>query len=128
VFATARSKQEISTMKKLLVIGVLALSSLSMTARGGQHHLLGAKTYEITIAAPTKAGSVQLKAGQYKVKVEGSNATFTDMNSSQSLTTPVKVETGDKKFDDTTVQITKDGDTNRLEEIDLGGSKTKLEF
>jgi len=50
------------------------------------------------------------------------------MNSSQSLTTPVKVETGDKKFDDTTVQITKDGDTNRLEEIDLGGSKTKLEF
>jgi len=115
-------------MKKLLVIGVLALSSLSTTARSGQRHLLSAKTYEITITAPTKAGSVQLKAGQYKVKVEGSNAIFTEMDSAKSLTTPVKVETCDKKFDDTTVQITKDGDINRLEEIDLGGSKTKLEF
>lgn len=106
-------------MKKLLAIGVLTLSSLS---------LLSAKTYEILISAPTKAGSVQLKAGQYTVKVEGSNAIFTEVKSSESFTTPVQVETGDKKFDDTKIQRTKDGNTDRLEEIQLGGSKTKLEF
>lgn len=106
-------------MKKLFAIGVLTLASLS---------LLSAKTYEIILTAPTKAGSVQLKPGQYKLKVEGNNATFIDQNSSKSFTTPVKVETGDKKFDDTKVQSTKDGNTDKLEEIDLGGSKTKLGF
>jgi len=106
-------------MKKILAISALALSSLT---------ILSAKTYEIILTAPTKAGSVQLKPGQYKLKVEGANATFTDENSSKSFTTPVKVETGDKKFDDTKVQSTKDGDVDRLEEIDLGGSKTKLGF
>lgn len=111
-------------MKKLLATGVLTLFSISLLSAGTPR----AKSYEITIVSPTKAGSVQLKPGQYKVKVEGSNAIFTEVNSSKSLSTPVKVETGDKKFDDTTVQITKDGGTERLDEIDLGGSKTKLEF
>jgi len=106
-------------MKKVLAISALALSSLT---------ILSAKTYEIILTAPTNAGSVQLKPGQYKLKVDGANATFTDENSSKSFTTPVKVENGDKKFDDTKVQSTKDGDVERLEEIDLGGSKTKLGF
>jgi hypothetical protein len=106
-------------MKKLLAVGVLALSSMC---------ILSAKTYELTLTSPTKAGSVQLKPGQYKLKIEGANAIFTDMNSSKSFTTPVKVVETDKKFDDTKVQSTKDGDTDRIEEIDLGGSKTKLGF
>lgn len=106
-------------MKKLLAISALALASLTM---------LSAKTYEIILSAPTKAGSVQLKPGQYSLKVEGSNATFTDKESAKSFTTPVKVETVDKKYDDTKVQTTKDGGTDRIEEIDLGGSKTKLGF
>jgi len=106
-------------MKKLLAIGALTLFSLS---------ILSAKTYQITITAPTKAGSAQLKPGEYRLKVDGSNATFTDVNSSKSVTTPVNVENGDKKYDDTRVQITRDGDTDRMEDIELGGSKTKLEF
>ncbi len=106
-------------MKTVLAIGVLAVSSLS---------ILGAKTYDITLSAPTKAGSVQLKPGQYTLKIDGSNAIFTDVNSAKSFTTPVKVETTDKKFSDTKVQSSKDGDVDKLDEIDLGGSKTKLGF
>ena len=106
-------------MKKLLVVGVLALSSLC---------ILSAKTYELTLTTLTKAGSVQLKPGQYTLKVQGNNAVFTDVNSSKSFTTPVKVVETDKKFDDTKVQSTKDGSTDKIEEIDLGGSKTKLGF
>jgi hypothetical protein len=106
-------------MKKLILAGVLTLSSLS---------ILSAKTYEIMLASPTKVGSIQLKQGQYKLKIEGSNAVFTDMDSSKSYTTPVKVQTTDKKFDDTRVQSTKDGNTDRVDEIDLGGTKTKLGF
>ncbi len=106
-------------MKTLIVVTALALCSLSM---------LSAKSYEIVLSGPTKAGSVQLKAGQYKVKVEGSNAVFTEVNSNKSFTTPVKIETSDKKFEDTKIQSTKEGSADRLEEIDLGGSKTKLAF
>ena len=106
-------------MKKLFVISALALASLSVVS---------AKTYEIILSGPSKAGSVDLKPGQYKLKVEGSNAIFTDENSSKSFTTPVKVETTEKKFDGTKVQSTKDGNVDKIEEIDLGGSKTKLGF
>jgi hypothetical protein len=106
-------------MKKFLVVAALALSSLTVVS---------AKTYEITLSGPTKAGNVQLKPGQYKLKVEGANAIFTEINSSKSFTTPVKVETTEKKFEDTKVQTTKDGNVDKIEEIDLGGSKTKLGF
>jgi hypothetical protein len=106
-------------MKKILVVAALAFSSLTVVS---------AKTYEIILSGPTKAGSVELKAGQYKLKVDGANAIFTDINSAKSFTTPVKVETTDKKFDDTRVQTTKDGSVDKIEEIDLGGSKTKLGF
>src|SRR5690349_8520770 len=106
-------------MKRFLVVAAMAIASLTVVS---------AKTYEIVLSGPTKAGSVQLKAGQYKLKVEGANAVFTDVNSSKSFTTPVKVQNTDKKFDDTKVQTTKDGNVDRIDEIDLGGSKTKLGF
>jgi hypothetical protein len=106
-------------MRKFLVVAALAVSSLT---------IVNAKTYEIILSGPTKAGNVELKAGQYKLKVDGANAIFTDINSAKSFTTPVKVQTGEKKFDDTKVQTTKDGNIDKIEEIDLGGSKTKLGF
>jgi hypothetical protein len=106
-------------MKKIMVVAALALSSLTVVS---------AKTYEIILSAPAKAGSVTLKAGQYKLKVEGTNATFTEVNSSKSFTTPVKVDTNDKKYEDTRVQSKKDGTVDTIQEIDLGGSKTKLGF
>jgi len=105
-------------MKKVLSITAFALFSLTM---------LSAKTYDITLVAPTKAGSVQLKPSHYSFRVDGSTVTFKD-ESSKTYSTPVKIETGDKKYDETKVQATKDGDTDRLEDIELGGSKTKLGF
>lgn len=102
-----------------MVVAALAIASLTVVS---------AKTYEIILSGPTKAGNVTLKPGQYKLKVDGSNAIFTDINNSKTYTTPVKVQTTEKKFDDTRVQSTKDGDADKIEEIDLGGSKTKLGF
>jgi hypothetical protein len=106
-------------MKKFMVVAALALSSMTVVC---------AKSYDIILSGPTKAGNITLKAGQYRLKVDGSNAIFTDVNSSKSFTTPVKVETTEKKYEDTRVQSTKDGDTDKIQEIDLGGSKTKLGF
>src|SRR6516164_4127814 len=106
-------------MRKFMVVAALALSSLT---------IVNAKSYDIILSSLTKAGNITLKPGQYKLKVDGTTATFIDVNNSKSFTTPVKVETTEKKFEDTRVQSVKDGGTDKIEEIDLGGTKTKLGF
>jgi hypothetical protein len=101
------------------MVGALCVSTLSIAS---------AKSYDIIISTTVKAGAVQLKPGEYRLKVDGGNATFVDLNTDKSYTTPVKVETADKKFDQTKVDTTKDGDAMKLQDIELGGSNTRLEF
>jgi hypothetical protein len=113
-----RSKKEGRKMKKLILTGVLCLSTLG---------ILSAKSYDITLTNPTQAGDVQLKAGDYRMKVEGGTAVFTDVNSNKQFSVPVKVENSDSKFSDTAVITTNQGGVDRIQEIDLGGSHTKLE-
>ena len=107
-------------MKKTsLLIGVFALASLAFA---------GGKTYNVTLSKAAKVGSLQLVAGNYQLKVDGANAVFTEVETSKSFTTPVKVESTDKKFDTTQVNASKEGGTDVVKDIELGGSKTKLDF
>jgi len=107
-------------MKKSLVLG------------GGRilykNCFAGQKSYDVIFSAPSTVGSVKLAAGEYKVKVDGANAVFTDSKSYKSVSTPVKVETGSKKFQFTAVDATKASDGDKINAIELGGSTTKLEF
>ena len=107
------------TMKSLLTVGALTLASLSIAS---------AKSYDIMLDGPTKVGNTELKAGQYKVKVEGSQVVFMDAQSAKTWTAPVKTQTSDRKFDRTTVQTTNQSGSDSLREIDLGGSTTRLQF
>ena len=50
------------TMKSILMVGVLALSTLS---------LVSAKTYDINLSSASKVGKTQLAAGAYTLKVDG---------------------------------------------------------
>ena len=106
-------------MKSFVMAGVLAISTLSLAS---------AKSYELSLSGVTKAGNVELKPGQYRLKVDGNNAVFTNVDNAKSVTTPVKVQSTDKKFDVTKVDAQKDGNTDVIKDIELGGSKTKLEF
>jgi hypothetical protein len=105
--------------RSLVLAGALTLASLS---------LLSAKTYDITLSSPTKAGTVELKPGEYKLKVQGSNVVFTNVDTSKTYTTPAKLQTQSKKYDVTAVETTKAGDTDKLMAIELGGSPTELQF
>lgn len=105
--------------KSLLFVGALALSSIGIAS---------AKSYDIVLDQTTQAGSTELKAGRYAVKVDGTQATFKDKDSSKSYTAPVTVANSDTKFDQTTVQTNSQNGTVAIKEIDLGGSKTKLQF
>src|SRR5579883_2181080 len=79
-----------------------------------------ASAYKVTIPADTWAGDTQLKAGNYKVTVEGNQATF--KQGKQTVTVPVATEQASKKFSDTTLESA----GTKLQAIDLGGTTTKI--
>ena len=85
-----------------------------------------AETYRVTLSQPSKLAGKQLKAGEYRLNVENSKVTI--VNGKETLEVPVKVETGDTKFDNTAVRYTGTGDKIVITEIRIGGTKTKLTF
>jgi len=99
--------------KSLLLIGTLALAGIA-----------SAKSYDIVLSAPTKAGAIQLPAGEYSLKLKGNNAVFTNVETGKSVSATVKVENGAKKFDVTAV----DSNADQIKTIELGGSNTVLEL
>jgi hypothetical protein len=107
------------TKKSLLLVGFVSACSLA---------LAGAKSYEIVIAHPSVAGSVQLPAGEYKLTVADGTATFTDAHSKKTVTAPVKVETAKTKYASTAVETSTEGKTERVAAIRLGGSTSKIQF
>jgi hypothetical protein len=74
------------------------------------------------------AGSTELKPGEYRLKVEGSQAIFTDTQSSKSFTVPVKVQNNQTKFGQTVVESSSQNGMDNIHAINLAGSTTKLEF
>jgi hypothetical protein len=107
------------THKLLLWGGALTLSAVAFA---------GAKTYEVVLSTPTKAGTAQLAPGTYKLKVEGTNAVFTGGDTHQSVTVPVKVENSNTKYRTTALDTNSQGEMPKITSIQLGGSGTKLEF
>jgi hypothetical protein len=107
------------TAKSLLFVGALSVASLGIAS---------AKTYDLKFDQPTMAGNTELKPGEYKLSVEGSQVTFKDVQSSKTWTAPVKVENSSRKFDSTVVESSNQGEMAHIQAIDLGGSNLKLEF
>jgi len=105
------------TTKTLLLIGTLALASIA-----------SAKSYDIILSTPAKAGGVQLAAGEYSLKVQGANAVFTNVETGKSFTAAVKTEDAGKKFATTSVDCNTKNGASQITSIELGGSSTKLEL
>src|ERR1035441_306502 len=105
--------------RTLLLTGALAILTLSVAS---------AKTYDILLSSPTKAGSLKLKPGEYRMTVNGTKVVFTDVNTTKSFTTEVKVENTDTKFGDNKIDASNDGTTSVIKDIELGGSKPKIDF
>jgi len=107
------------TNKSLLMTGALVLASFTICY---------AKSYEVVLSTPTKAGNLDLKPGTYTVRLKGNDAVFTDENTAKTYTTPVKVESATTKHDVTEVQTSEKNGATQIQKIELGGSATDLEF
>lgn len=85
-----------------------------------------AESYRVKLSQPSKVEGKQLKAGDYRLNLENSKLTI--VNGKETLEVPVKVKTGDTKFDNTSVRYTGTGDKVSIQEIRIGGTKTTLVF
>lgn len=101
-------------IKSLMLVAALAL--LSLTAAY-------AKSFEIEIRTPVKAGKVELKPGKYTIQVQGDNAVVNGGHK-ESYTLPVKVENGTTKFKATMV----DSAEGRIRFIEFGGTTMRVQF
>jgi hypothetical protein len=108
-------------MKKYFALAALLLSFCTLT-------FAGAKAFTVVFDKATTVGSVKLNPGQYKVKVDGSNAVFTNTTSYKSVTTAVKVQTAEKKYKETAVDSSNTGSGEVVQAISVGGTTTKLDF
>ena len=102
-------------MKKL-VLSVIACAGMALAA---------GKTYNVRLYAPAMVGGTELKAGEYRVEVNDQTAVIKGSNLKKEAA--VKVETADSKYDTTTVRLSQ-GEKPQIQEIRLGGTKTKLVF
>jgi hypothetical protein len=99
-------------------IAILALLGVSLAS---------AKTYTFTVTNPAQAGKVQLKPGEYSLKLDGSQVVFMDTNG-RRIDATAKVETAGRKFDQTAVATSKAGGSTRIQWIELGGGRNKVVF
>ena len=99
------------------------LTSFLLAALG----IASAKTYNVSFNQAVTVAGTELKAGGYRLDLNGDKVVIT--NGKQSVQSPVKVQQGDKKFSSTSVQLSNaEGGKLLVQEIDLGGTKTKLVF
>ena len=103
------------TRKLLLSFAILAVSALA-----------NAKSFSVTLFQPSIVGGSELQPGEYKLDLNESKVVI--HSGKKSAEAEVKVETGDQKYSSTSVQYQNGDGKYRVQEIRLGGTKTKLVF
>jgi hypothetical protein len=89
--------------------------------------VFAAKSYNLTFNGPTKVAGVELRSGNYEVRILGDKAIFRDGQSKETAV-PVKLESGAKKFNYTYVESSSKDGKQTVKMIHLAGSTTTLEF
>jgi hypothetical protein len=105
-------------IKTMAVRSALTLAVLAMGA------LAQAETYHVTLLKPSIVSGKELKPGDYKVEVNNDKLVIS--RGKESVEAKVKTETADKKYGSTTIRYELDGEKYKVQEIGIGGTKTKL--
>jgi hypothetical protein len=97
-------------------IKTLALATLALAAASAASH------YTLNLDSTQFAGDKLLKAGEYKVEVAGDKAIF--KSGKTVIEVPAALQKGEKKYALTTYQSI----DKKIQEIDLGGTSSKIVF
>ena len=88
--------------------------------------MASAKSYTVTLHQTATVGNMELKPGEYRIEVVDQKAVI--RNGSKRGEAPVKVENTGTKFSVNSVRLSAEGGTPRIQEIRIGGTRTKLVF
>ena len=109
-------KNMIRCLALLVAVGLLAGSAYAD------------QSYRITLPTVSKIGDTEFKPGDYKLVVDGTKVLFTEVNTGKTTELEAKIEDAAAKHDGTAILSTRvDGD-NKITEIRIGGSKTRIAF
>lgn len=89
--------------------------------------IASAATYHVRIADATWVGQHELKPGEYAVKVDPAGKVTFKMGKN-TIETPAKIETNASKYSDTQMDTRSVNGQQRLKELDLGGTRSKITF
>lgn len=84
-----------------------------------------ASSYKVTLFQPSQVGGKELKPGEYKVSVQENKVIIS--SGKQSVEAEAKLETAEGKFSATAIRYAA-GESNRIQEIRIGGTNTKIVF
>jgi hypothetical protein len=104
-----------SILKLVVCFGAVALSVAS-----------AASNYSLTLFEPSTIGAKELKAGDYRLQLDGEKAVI--KAGKNTVEAAVKVENGSEKFAHTVVKYQIGDGKFRVQEIRLGGTSTTLVF
>ncbi len=113
-------------MRFVPVLGVVL--GLSLAGGVSAKSAAKARSYEVQVSSTTKVGTQVLKPGDYKVKLDGSNAVFTKENTKESVSAPATIVTGEEKFGSTVLHEVQDAGQSRVTSIELEGTKDLLKL
>ena len=85
-----------------------------------------AKSHHITLTEAYTVGTTQLKAGDYRLVVNGSTAALEDAQGKVGANGTL--ENAARKFDDTAVVSNSANGTSHLRAIELGGTRFQIDF
>lgn len=85
-----------------------------------------AASYNVTLFQPSVLAGKELKAGEYKVTMDGDKAIIS--MGKQKVEAPAKIETADSKYSSTSVRYTTEDGKMKIQEIRLGGTNQKVVF
>lgn len=88
--------------------------------------IASAKTYNVTLFQPSVVAGTELKAGEYRLNLDNDKVVIT--NGKTSVESTVKVEESEAKYTSTSVRYANGEGKSKVQEIRLGGTKTRLVF
>jgi len=96
----------------------LALSVFTLGAA------VAASSHHVTVYNSVWVGTTELKPGDYNVQVENGKAVF--KGKKDTVEVPAKMETANSKYQFTALNTENKGGKAKLNEIELGGTNTKI--
>ena len=85
-----------------------------------------ADRYTVKFFVPAEVGGRLVKPGEYSLELKGDRAVLKGV--SGKIETEARIETGDRKFRETTVRYTADEPNARLDQIRIAGTHTTVVF